>query len=305
MMSEQPLDYDPRDWHNVQAADEMDVSRHFEYDDDAILQLRKWLRLDQAAPKTIMEIGCGGGYFTGKLATMASASNEIFAVEPDDVLREYASQKYSTQVKFLKGAAESIPLPNEFADLSVCHIVLSNLPDVYQAVAEMTRITKKGGIVAAIEPGESRMSYSPDPKLDEMKEKILQAYGKGIWDLRSKLIDFSKDLKKKNARYPEVFNNCGLRNVEAHGLLSVFLLSDPRRDTAEILSWLKKRLLLFERDWNRTKVILQRGGLEESLIQAYFKAEKTYLSNLIEHPEQISKTHELQTYSRTVTIGFK
>jgi hypothetical protein len=102
-----------------------------------------------------------------------------------------------------------------------------------------------------------------------------------------------------------VFNNCGLRNVETHGLLSVFLLSDPRRDVTEILGWLKKRVFLFERDWDRTKVILQRGGLEGHDVQAYFKAEKAYLGNLIEHPEQISKTHELQTYSRTVTIGFK
>ena len=304
-MSEQPLDYDPRDWHNVQAADEMDVSRHFEYDDDAIFQLRKWLRLDQAAPKTIVEIGCGGGYFTGKLVAMASALKEIWAVEPDNVLRGYASRKFSAQVKFLKGTAEKIPLSKEFADLTVCHIVLSNLPDVPRAVAEMARVTKKDGIVAAIEPGESRMHYSPDPKLNEMEEKVLQAYGKGIWDLRTRLIDFSKDLKKKNARYPEVFNNCGLRNVEVHGLLSVFLLSDPRRDATEILGWLKKRVFLFERDWDRTKVILKRGGLEGHDIQAYFEAEKAYLGNLIEHPEQISKTHELQTYSRTVTIGFK
>jgi tRNA G46 methylase TrmB len=72
-MSEQPFDYDPRDWHSVQAADQMDVSRHFEYDDDAIFQLRKWFRLDQAASKTVVEIGCGGGYFTGKLVAMSSA----------------------------------------------------------------------------------------------------------------------------------------------------------------------------------------------------------------------------------------
>jgi ubiquinone/menaquinone biosynthesis C-methylase UbiE len=304
-MSKQPLEFDPRDWHNFQAADEMDVSRYFEYDDDAIFQLGKWLKLDQTIPKTVVEIGCGGGYFTGKLITMASALKEMVAVEPDDVLREYALRKFCSQVRFLKGTAENIPLPGEFADLTVCHVVLSNLPDVFRAVAEMARVTKKDGMVAAIEPGESRMHYSPDPKLDEMEEKMLQAYGRGIWDLRSRLIDFSKDLKKKNARYAEVFNNCGLRNVEAHGLLSVFLLSDPRRDSTEILGWLKKRLFLFERDWDRAKVILQRGGFEGPLIQAYFKAEKAYLSMLIEHPEQISKTHELQTYSRTVTIGFK
>jgi hypothetical protein len=183
--------------------------------------------------------------------------------------------------------------------------VLSNLPDVPRAVTEMMRVTRTNGIVAAIEPGESRMYYSPNPELNEMEEKIIQAYGKGIWDLRSKLIDYSKDLKKKNARYAEVFNNCGLRNVEVHGLLSVFLLSDSRRNPQEILSWLKKRLVLLERDKERSKTILQRGGLEEQFIQEYYRANKTHLKSLIKHPERIPKTHELQTYSRTVTIGFK
>jgi ubiquinone/menaquinone biosynthesis C-methylase UbiE len=303
-MGEDRFDFDPREWHNVQSADEMDVSRYFEYDDDALFQLRKWLRLDQSISKTIVEVGCGSGYFTEKLVTMASALKEIAAIEPDDTLREYAQKKLSS-VKCLKGLAEDIPLPEEFADLTVCHIVLSNLPDVVRAVGEMVRVTKKGGIVAAIEPGEARMYYSPNPQLDEMEEKIIQAFGKGIWDLRGRLIDYSKDLKKKNARYPEVFHQCGLTDIEAHGILSVFLLSDSRRDLQGTLSWLKLRQELFEKYEDRNKVILQRGGLSEQFIQSYNEARSAQVKNLIEHPEEIRKTHELQTYSRTITIGFK
>jgi len=252
-----------------------------------------------------VEVGCGSGYFTEKLINMTPVLKRIVAIEPDDVLREYAKEKLSPKVRFLNGTAENIPLPNEFADLTVCHIVLDNLPDVYRAVSEMTRVIKICGIVAAIEPGGGGINYYPDPKLNELEEKVGEAYGKGVWDLRSKLIDYSKDLKQKRARYAEVFYSSGLVNVEAHGLLSVFLLSDPRRDQQEILSWLKKRLFLHENDWKHVKVILQRGGLSESLIQEYYQLEKAYLENLIRHPEQISKTHELHTLSRIVTIGFK
>jgi hypothetical protein len=124
-------------------------------------------------------------------------------------------------------------------------------------------------------------------------------------DLRSKLIDYSKDLEQKRARYAEVFHSCGLVDVEAHGILSVFLLSDPRRDQREVLRWLEKRLSLHEKDWRRMREILLRGGLSEPLLQEYYRAKKAYLENLIRHPEQISKTHELQVASRIVTIGFK
>jgi SAM-dependent methyltransferase len=250
-----------------------------------------------------VEVGCGSGYFTEKLVEMASALKEIVAVEPDDTLREYAQEKLSA-VRCLKGFAEHIPLPEEFADLTVCHIVLSNLPDVLRAVDEMARVTQRGGIVAAIEPGEARMYYSPDPQLDEMEEKISQAFGKGIWNLRGRLMDYSKDLKK-NARYPEVFHQYGLTDVEAHGILSVFLLSDSRRDLREIMSWLKLRRELLEKYEDRNKIILQRGGLSEQFIESYSEARSALLKYLIEHPEEIRKTDELQTYSRMITRGFK
>ncbi len=305
VMSENSLNYDPRYWHNIQPPEEIDVSRYFEYDEDALFQLRKWLRLDEEVPKTIVEVGCGSGYFTEKLIEMTSVPREIVAIEPDDVLREYAKEKLSPKVRFLKGTAEDIPLPDEYADLTVCHIVLNNLPDVYGAVSEMTRATKSSGIVAAIEPGGGGINYYPDPKLNDLEKKIGEAYGKGIWDLRRKFMDYSKDLKQKWARYAEVFHSCGLVDIEAHGILSVFLLSDPRRDRDELLRWLKKRLLIHQKERGRRSEILRRGGLSESVIQEYYRTKKAYLENLIRHPEQISKTYELHTTSRTVTVGLK
>jgi len=304
-MSEDSLPYDPRYWHSIQPPEEMEVSRHFEYDEDALLQLKKWLRLDEPDPKTVVEVGCGSGYFTEKLVKMASNLKELVAIEPDDILRDYAKAKAFSKVRFLKGTAENIPLPDQFADLTACHIVLNNLPDVHQAVAEMTRVTKGGGILATIEPFGGSINYYPDPRLNELEEKISQAYGKGVWDLRSKLIDYSKDLERKRSRYPEVFYSCGLVNVEVHGILSAFLLSDPRRDREEILRWLERWLSFHEQDWGRMREILQRGGLSEPLIQEYYEAKKAYLENLVKHPEQIPKTHELQTASRIVTVGFK
>lgn len=304
-MPENSKSYDPRYWHNVTPADEMDVSRYFEYDEDALFQLRRWLRLDQAVPKTVVEVGCGSGYFTEKLLMMIPVLNELVAIEPDDVLREHAAKKLSPKARFLKGTAEDIPLPDQFADLTVCHVVLCNLPDVFRAVSGMARITKNGGIVAAIEPSGGGISYYPDSRLNELVEKTDAAFRKGIWNHRRKLIDYSKDLKQKRARYAEVFHSCGLIQVEAHGILPVFLLSDPRRDQQDILNWLKDRLSVHESNRKRYETILQRGGLSEALVIEYYQTLKAYLKNLIDHPEQIRKTHELATTSRMVTIGFK
>ena len=295
--------YDPVHWHNVQTPEEMDLSRRYEYDEDHLRLLRKWLRLDEG-PAKIVEVGCGSGFFTEKLVEMAPGS-EVIGVEPDDVLRAHTEGKGLPRTRLVKGTAESIPLPSEFSDLTTCHIVLNNLPDIPRAVAEMARVTKRGGIVAAIEPHGGGVSYHPDPRLDELGEKARMAFGRGVWERRRMTIDYSKVPENVRARYPEVFRSCGLEGVEAHGLLSVFLLSDPRRDRDEIAGWLGEKLDFVVRDEERSRVILERGGLGEPLIGEYHRLYREHLRRLVEDPELISRTHELETVGRIVTVGFK
>jgi len=102
-----------------------------------------------------------------------------------------------------------------------------------------------------------------------------------------------------------VFRSCGLERVEAHGLLSVFLLSDPRRGRDEIAAWLGEKLGFIVGDEERSRVILERGGMEEPLIEEYHRLIREHLRRLVEDPELISKTHELETVGRIVTVGFK
>lgn len=303
MDGEGRLPYDPTHWRNIQAPEEMDLSRRYEYDEDHLRVLRRWLRLGEG-PVRIVEVGCGSGFFTEKLVEMAPGS-EIIGVEPDDVLREYAEEKGLPGARFVKGTAEIIPLPPEQSDLTICHIVLNNLPDVPRAVAEMARVTRRGGIVAAIEPHGGGVSHHPDPRLNELRGEARKAFGRGVWKPRMEAIDYSGDLENKQARYPEVFRSCGLENVEAHGLLSVFLLSDPRRDQDEIAGWLEEKLDYIVGDEERSRVILERGGMEEPLIEEYHRLSREHLRRLIENPELISRTHELETVGRIVTVGFK
>jgi hypothetical protein len=183
--------------------------------------------------------------------------------------------------------------------------VLNNLPDVRRAVGEMTRVTRPGGMVAAIEPLGSGVSYTPDPRLQELNERTGRAFGMGVWGLRSELMGYPELPKHRQARYPEVFQSCGLMEVEAHGLLSVFLLSDPRRDRGEVLRWLENRLEFHVGDRERSQVIMGLGGLDEGTIEEAQELNERHLRRLVEKPALISETHELESVGRIVTIGFK
>jgi len=73
----------------------------------------------------------------------------------------------------------------------------------------------------------------------------------------------------------------------------------------EVLLWIQRRMMVHEGGWDRKKEALRLGGLSEDVMQEYYDAKRAYLEGLIRHPESISKTHEFQAVSRTITIGYK
>jgi len=60
-----------------------------------------------------------------------------------------------------------------------------------------------------------------------------------------------------------------------------------------------------EYDPRRMRTILQQTDFSSSLMDKHHETKAEYLEYLVRHPERISRTHELQICSRTVTLGFK
>jgi len=120
-----------------------------------------------------------------------------------------------------------------------------------------------------------------------------------------KLMKYPRIIKYDPAHYIKAFHESGLTRIEVHGILSVFLLSDPRRPKREILEWLKDRLKVLEESEKRDYVVLKRGGLSEREIAKYRQEYRKYLKRLIEKPELIQKTHEIDVTSRIAIIGYK
>ena len=83
------------------------------------------------------------------------------------------------------------------------------------------------------------------------------------------------------------------------------LLRAPRRDSKEVIQWIRDRLAIYTKNKQHRNAILERGGLEESLIKKDNRCWNRYLENLASNPELISNTHELQATGRIVTIGSK
>jgi ubiquinone/menaquinone biosynthesis C-methylase UbiE len=97
----------------------------------------------------LLDIGCG----TGSLAFTAAAlmrRSEIVGIDRSASFIEYARSRASdARVRFDTGDALSLPYPDDSFDKCLSMLVIQFILDVRRAVAEMARVTRQGGAVAA------------------------------------------------------------------------------------------------------------------------------------------------------------
>lgn len=107
---------------------------------DSILQL-----LQLKPGSAIADIGAGtGGYST----SLANYGYQLYAVEPSPVMRSQSLPH--SQVQWLNGCAEDIPLPTSSVDAVICILATHHFSNLAKAIREMHRVTKKGVILILI-----------------------------------------------------------------------------------------------------------------------------------------------------------
>lgn len=117
-----------------------------------------WSRLvgdrfvDWLAPKCDLrwaDVGCGNGAFTETIVTRCAPS-AVAGVDPSDEQVAYArTRALDAAVRFDRGDAMALPWPAASFDVAVMALVLFFVPDPAVGVAEMARVVRPGGTVAA------------------------------------------------------------------------------------------------------------------------------------------------------------
>lgn len=106
--------------------------------------------IDVLTPKpggSILDVGCGTGALT-ELLIEASAGGLVEAVDPSAEFVAAARERFpGTNVGV--AAAESLPFAAETFDLTVAQLVVHFMSDAVAGIREMSRVTKRGGVVAA------------------------------------------------------------------------------------------------------------------------------------------------------------
>jgi SAM-dependent methyltransferase len=113
-------------------------------------------RLALSSITSIADIGCGVGHWSALLYPRLSPDTELIGVDADrDNLagfRRRFSERPGARVRALQADAGALPLRDEAFDATTCQTLLIHLEDPIQAVREMIRITRPGGLVMCAEP---------------------------------------------------------------------------------------------------------------------------------------------------------
>ena len=106
----------------------------------------KWLTVPPGA--SWLDVGCGTAALSQTLLEMASPDS-VLGIDPSEGYLALArKQIQDRRAAFLLGDAQALPVESNVYDASVSGLVLNFVPHPDQALSEMIRAVRNGGIVA-------------------------------------------------------------------------------------------------------------------------------------------------------------
>ncbi len=105
-------------------------------------------RLRVPAGRQWLDVGCGTGALCAAIVDGCSPS-AVAGVEPSPGFLATAKEHLADRATLHQGSATAIPLDDASVDVVVSGLVLNFVPDQPSALAEMSRVTRPGGTIAA------------------------------------------------------------------------------------------------------------------------------------------------------------
>ncbi|MEV7084882.1 methyltransferase domain-containing protein [Streptomyces sp. NPDC093085] len=150
------------------------------------------------AGQDVLDVGCGPGTITADLAALV-APGAVTGVDASegvlDTARATVAAAGGPEVRFAVADVHELDFPDDSFDVVHAHQVLQHVGDPVQALREMRRVCRPGGIVAARDSDYSAFTWFPEvPALDAWQalyQRVARANG-GEPDAGRRLLSWAR-----------------------------------------------------------------------------------------------------------------
>lgn len=107
-----------------------------------------------AAPRRVLEVGCGTGYFASRVVAELPDA-EVVAIDQSPRLVELTAAR---GVEARVADARDLPFDDASFDVVAALWMLYHVPDLHQALAEVRRVLRPGGVFVAVTNGDEHVA---------------------------------------------------------------------------------------------------------------------------------------------------
>jgi arsenite methyltransferase len=123
--------------------------------------------------ETVLDLGSGGGIDVILSARRVGPEGKVYGLDMTDEMldlaRRNAAESGVTNVEFLKGRIEQIPLPDEAVDVVISNCVINLSTDKGKVLGEVARVLRPGGRLAVSD-------VVADPDIDAATRRDLEQW---------------------------------------------------------------------------------------------------------------------------------
>jgi ubiquinone/menaquinone biosynthesis C-methylase UbiE len=239
-------------------------------------------RLELKKCSILVDVGCGLGYMSFKLAPYLDNNARIIGfdkekkyIEKADKIKKKVSLKNEVEFDFKVGNSNQLDLNNNFSDITICRSLLLHTKDPLKTIKEMKRITKKDGYIVAIEPNIEKNMYFINHIFDNLQTNKIDIY--------EIMMRIKKGKKKNHSVFgdlvPKLFYDLGL--IEINIWLSDKVLAIiPPYNSIETKYRVKELLDIIENEKGffdyekQLKYFLDGGGIKKQFDKYWMEVEK-------------------------------
>jgi ubiquinone/menaquinone biosynthesis C-methylase UbiE len=208
-----------------------DISRELRFRDDRKDLLIYLLGLN--SNMKVLEVGCGTGALSRKIANWLGPKSRIIGVDIDSDYLNYAKNKANLlgvkNVEYIEGDALRLPFEDNSIDACISHTVIEHVQN-REFLLEQQRVCKQDGRVSVmISVSDKSITSNPDsaPKMQDREKELWRPFDQCFEIANEKYI---KNYFSGYVGLPTLFDELGFKNVQVDAIALPVVVDDSRND---------------------------------------------------------------------------